>query len=95
MIIGGAGDTYQKDQTLWFNVSDDSTVFEAAKPRFESVMKDNFIGWEKSGAAVDYMWTGSKPRAPREKPLEANMEMHSYWFHSRWPSIRWATSRQT
>ena len=65
VIIGGAKDTYEEDQTLWFNVSDDSTLLEAARPRFESLMQKNFRGWEKSGAAVDYLWTGSKSRVLR------------------------------
>jgi hypothetical protein len=60
VICGGARYTYKDDQKLWFNRWDDSTVLEATRPHFESVMQKNFRGWEKSGAAVDYLWSGSK-----------------------------------
>ncbi|PMD43301.1 FAD dependent oxidoreductase [Hyaloscypha variabilis F] len=58
VICGGARYTYKDDQKLWFNRWDDSTVLEATRPHFESVMQKNFRGWEKSGAAVDYLWSG-------------------------------------
>ncbi|TVY93367.1 hypothetical protein LAWI1_G000555 [Lachnellula willkommii] len=48
------------DKNLWFNNFDDSTLIEQARPHFETVMQDNFLGWENSGAAVDYLWTGSE-----------------------------------
>lgn len=60
VICGGGKESYIKDKSLWFNNVDDSTLLEQARPHFESVMQKNFIGWEKSGAAVDYLWTGSK-----------------------------------
>lgn len=60
VICGGAKSTYIKNKRLWFNNVDDSTLIEEARPHFETVMQDNFIGWEKSGAALDYLWTGSK-----------------------------------
>ncbi|TVY20161.1 Gamma-glutamylputrescine oxidoreductase [Lachnellula arida] len=59
VICGGAKSTYIKgDKNLWFNNFDDSTLIEQARPHFETVMQDNFLGWENSGAAVDYLWTG-------------------------------------
>jgi glycine/D-amino acid oxidase-like deaminating enzyme len=61
VICGGAKSTYiNEDKKLWFNNFDDSTLIEQARPHFETVMQDNFLGWENSGAAVDYLWTGSK-----------------------------------
>ncbi|TVY78531.1 Gamma-glutamylputrescine oxidoreductase [Lachnellula suecica] len=58
IICGGAKSTYAGDKNLWFNNVDDSTLIEQARPHFETVMQDNFRGWENSGAAVDYLWTG-------------------------------------
>lgn len=60
IICGGGRETYVKDRSVWFNNVDDSTLHEPARSHFESVMQKNFIGWEKSGAAIDYLWTGSK-----------------------------------
>jgi glycine/D-amino acid oxidase-like deaminating enzyme len=64
VICGGAKHTYIEDQSLWFNNFDDSTLIEPARYHFERVMQDNFRGWEKSGATVDYLWTGSKSLSP-------------------------------
>ncbi|TAQ85627.1 hypothetical protein B7494_g6052 [Chlorociboria aeruginascens] len=58
IIVGGAKDTFVKDEKAWFDNFDDSTLIEPARKHFEAVMQDNFIGWAKSGAAVDYLWTG-------------------------------------
>jgi len=58
VICGGAKATYAEDTSLWFNNYDDSTLLEQARPHFEKVMQKNFVGWENSGAAVDYLWTG-------------------------------------
>lgn len=60
VICGGAKDTFGDQKELWFNVCDDSTVIESTRNHFETVMQDNFIGWERSGAAIDYLWSGSK-----------------------------------
>lgn len=61
IICGGAKSTYiHEHKSLWFNNFDDSTLIEQARPHFETVMQDNFLGWKNSGAAVDYLWTGSK-----------------------------------
>jgi glycine/D-amino acid oxidase-like deaminating enzyme len=56
VICGGAKDTYLEDRKLWWNNFDDSTLIEPARKHFETVMQDNFRGWEKSGAFVDYLW---------------------------------------
>jgi hypothetical protein len=63
VVCGSAKQTYiDGDQAVWFNNVDDSTLIEAARPHFDMVMQKNFVGWEKSGAYVDYLWTGSKSR---------------------------------
>ncbi|KAE8446154.1 hypothetical protein EG329_012527 [Mollisiaceae sp. DMI_Dod_QoI] len=58
VICGGAKNTYIEDKSLWFNNYDDSTLIEPARAHFETVMQKNFVGWENSDAAVDYLWTG-------------------------------------
>lgn len=60
VICGGANETFAKQKELWLNTCDDSTVIEPTRKHFETVMQENFIGWERSGAAVDYLWSGSK-----------------------------------
>jgi glycine/D-amino acid oxidase-like deaminating enzyme len=60
VICGGAKNTYAENTAIWFNNYDDSTLIEQARPHFEAVMQKNFVGWENSGATVDYLWTGSK-----------------------------------
>jgi hypothetical protein len=61
VICGGAHETYYVDgKTPYWGDCDDSLLVEPAKKHFESVMQDNFIGWEESGAIVDYIWTASK-----------------------------------
>ena len=60
VICGGAKWTFEEDVDSWFDNFDDSTLHTPqAWAHFESVLQDNFYGWEKSGAAVDYVWTGS------------------------------------
>jgi glycine/D-amino acid oxidase-like deaminating enzyme len=61
IICGGANHTFENKQELWFNNFDDSTLFPipATRRHFETVMQDNFRGWEKSGASVNMIWTGS------------------------------------
>lgn len=56
VICGGAKDTYIVNKKLWWNNFDDSTLIEPARKHFETVMQDNFRGWKKSGAFVDYIW---------------------------------------
>jgi len=60
VICGGAAHTFVADTELWFGNFDDSTLFPvpATRKHFETVMQNNFRGWEKSGAAVDMIWTG-------------------------------------
>ncbi|KAH9215672.1 FAD dependent oxidoreductase [Leptodontidium sp. 2 PMI_412] len=58
VICGGASNSYIDDRKSWENNWDDSTLHESARPHFETVMQNNFRGWEDSGAAVDYLWTG-------------------------------------
>lgn len=62
VICGGANHTFVKERKLWYNNFDDSTLFPvpATRQHFETVMQNNFRGWEKSGAKVDMLWTGSK-----------------------------------
>ncbi|KUJ21530.1 FAD dependent oxidoreductase [Mollisia scopiformis] len=60
VICGGAKHTFYDAKELWWGNFDDSTLFPMASTRdhFETVMQDNFVGWEKSGAKVDRIWTG-------------------------------------
>ncbi|RDL35018.1 Uncharacterized protein BP5553_06949 [Venustampulla echinocandica] len=58
VICGGGRETFVEDKKLWFNNWDDSTLLEPARQYFDNIMQDNFRGWEKSGATVDYLWTG-------------------------------------
>ena len=62
VICGGAKHTFFDAKELWYNNFDDSTLIPVAATRshFETVMQDNFRGWEKSGASVDMLWTGSE-----------------------------------
>ena len=60
VICGGGKHTYGDQTELWFNNWDDSTVIEATRKHFATVMQENFVGWERSGAEVDYLWSGSK-----------------------------------
>lgn len=61
VICGGANHTFVANRKLWFNNFDDSTLFPvpATQQHFQTVMQDNFRGWENSGARVDMIWTGS------------------------------------
>lgn len=59
VICGGARNTYiDGKRSVWFDNCDDSTLIEPARAHFKTVMQKNFIGWEDSGAHVDYLWTG-------------------------------------
>jgi glycine/D-amino acid oxidase-like deaminating enzyme len=60
VICGGGRQTYGEHKEAWFNNWDDSTPIEGVRPHFEKVMQNNFRGWEMSGAAVDYLWSGSE-----------------------------------
>jgi glycine/D-amino acid oxidase-like deaminating enzyme len=62
IIVGGAKPTWWSDTSQWYNVSDDSKLIEPALPHFEGLMQRTFIGWEKSGAYPDKIWTGSKSK---------------------------------
>ncbi|CAH0039099.1 unnamed protein product [Clonostachys rhizophaga] len=58
IIVGGAKPTWWSDTSQWYNVSDDSKLIEPALPYFEGLMQRTFMGWEKSGAYPDKIWTG-------------------------------------
>lgn len=60
VICGGATQVHVGNKNNTHNNFDDSSLIESARAHFDTVMQDNFRGWEKSGAAVDYLWTGSK-----------------------------------
>lgn len=60
IIVGGAKQNFWSDRSHWYNVSDDSRLIEPAKSHFDGLMQRMFIGWEKSDAHVDKVWTGSK-----------------------------------
>lgn len=60
VICGGGKYTYVQDKKAWFDNYDDSTMIEQARGHFERMMRDNFKGWERSGAEVNSLWTGRK-----------------------------------
>ncbi|CAD6576691.1 MAG: hypothetical protein ASARMPREDX12_007974 [Alectoria sarmentosa] len=58
IIVGGAKSAMSKDNSVWYDNSDDSTLIEPAKEYFDEYMQRRFVGWEDSGAYVDQVWTG-------------------------------------
>ena len=60
IIVGGAKSAMAKDNSVWYDNSDDSALIEPAKEYFDEYMQRRFVGWEDSGAYVDQVWTGSK-----------------------------------
>ncbi|CZR59116.1 related to oxidoreductase [Phialocephala subalpina] len=47
------------DGTVICGGARNTTLIEPARAHFETIMQKNFIGWEDSGAHVDYLWTGT------------------------------------
>ncbi|KAK6381295.1 hypothetical protein LTS17_004352 [Exophiala oligosperma] len=62
VVIGGAKTLFINDSEQWSGVVDDGSLIlpEKVTPYFEGVMTEHFHEWEKSGAKVDRLWTGSK-----------------------------------
>lgn len=61
IILGGAKWTFASDRKKWWNNIDDTTLInDEATVHFDSVMADNFHGWEGAKAHHDMVWTGSK-----------------------------------
>lgn len=58
IVVGGAQWTYSEDRSKWYNVWDDSSIIDEARPHFEGYMQRYFKGWEDSGAELDSIWTG-------------------------------------
>lgn len=58
IIVGGARSDYFSDMSKWYNRTDDDTLIESARHYFNKYMQKNFVGWEKSDAHVDNIWTG-------------------------------------
>ncbi|KAL4971979.1 FAD dependent oxidoreductase-domain-containing protein [Aspergillus desertorum] len=58
IIVGGARPAFIHNLDSWYNVTDDSVVLDAAKRYFEGYMQKHFVGWEKSGAETENVWTG-------------------------------------
>jgi len=86
VICGGAKSTYFHDRKSWENNWDDSTLLEPARAHFESVLQDNFRGWESSGAAVDYLWTGSKHSGSLSHTSSCVRKIcNQLTFFSHWP----------
>jgi hypothetical protein len=60
VVCRGAKYTYLEVEKLWFNNCDDSTLLNPVRTHVESVMQKNSRGWQMTGAAIAYLWTGSK-----------------------------------
>jgi glycine/D-amino acid oxidase-like deaminating enzyme len=60
IVVGGGQWTYQKQRELWYNVYDDATLIEPARHYFDGLMQRHFVGWEKSDAETESVWTGSE-----------------------------------
>lgn len=60
IVIGGGAWTFSEQRERWWDVVDDSTLFEEARPHFDGLMQRCFNGWEDSGAYTEKLWTGSK-----------------------------------
>ncbi|KAH8668884.1 FAD dependent oxidoreductase [Xylariales sp. PMI_506] len=58
IIIGGAKEPFWHDRSQWYDVTDDTTLIEPAKPYFDGLIQRHFKGWEDSGAYTDKLWTG-------------------------------------
>lgn len=59
IVVGGARPAFIHDLNSWYNVTDDSQVLEPAVRYWDNYMQRNFVGWEKSHAYTDRVWTGS------------------------------------
>ncbi|POS83343.1 hypothetical protein EPUL_005732, partial [Erysiphe pulchra] len=58
IIVGGARSDFYSDMANWYNRTDDDTLIESARYYFNQYMQKYFVGWEKSDAHVDNIWTG-------------------------------------
>ncbi|KAL3429656.1 FAD dependent oxidoreductase-domain-containing protein [Aspergillus tetrazonus] len=58
IVVGGARPAFIHDLSSWYNVTDDSVVLDAARRYFDGYMQKHFVGWEKSGAVTENVWTG-------------------------------------
>ncbi|KAL4758879.1 FAD dependent oxidoreductase-domain-containing protein [Aspergillus foveolatus] len=58
IVVGGARPAFIHDLTSWYNVTDDSVVLDAARRYFDGYMQKHFVGWERSGAVTENVWTG-------------------------------------
>ena len=64
IIIGGAKEKFIHDRSLWWNVVDDSTLFnKGEKEYFAEIVEKSFLGWKNSNAKTEMIWTGSKNRS--------------------------------
>lgn len=77
IVVGGARPAFIHDLTSWYNVTDDSVVLDAARRYFDGYMQKQFVGWERSGALTENVWTGSMFPTPSglefqeaKKPVE-------------------------
>jgi glycine/D-amino acid oxidase-like deaminating enzyme len=60
IVVGGARSAFIHDLDSWYNVTDDSVVLDAARRYFDGYMQKHFVGWDRSGAVTENVWTGSK-----------------------------------
>ncbi|KAL4871867.1 hypothetical protein BDV12DRAFT_194015 [Aspergillus spectabilis] len=58
IVVGGARPAFIDNPESWYNVSDDGHVLESAVRYFDNYMQRHFVGWEKSHAYTDRVWTG-------------------------------------
>ncbi|RKF60884.1 Gamma-glutamylputrescine oxidoreductase [Erysiphe neolycopersici] len=58
IIVGGARCDFFSNMSNWYNRTDDDTLIESARFYFNRYMQKYFVGWEKSDAHVDNIWTG-------------------------------------
>ncbi|KAG9240518.1 hypothetical protein BJ878DRAFT_430108, partial [Calycina marina] len=61
VICGGANYTFEDGKSLWSGNFDGSTLIQDPRPairkHFETIMQDDFWGWEGSGTSQDRIWT--------------------------------------
>jgi glycine/D-amino acid oxidase-like deaminating enzyme len=58
IVVGGSRTELLPRPEEWYNVWDDSAVFEPAARYFDGLMQRTYWGWENTDARVDSVWTG-------------------------------------
>jgi glycine/D-amino acid oxidase-like deaminating enzyme len=65
IILGGATSRFRDDgpdadKSSWWNCVDDSVVPDGVEGYFPETLTKRLRQWKDSGAAVDYLWSGSR-----------------------------------